>query len=120
MAQIRRATLVDLGDIVDIVLASLAEDSSWKALFPTGFRKDPAYSQYAREIFKRYLAPNNCDWMVLVAVPPRSGSLRDNSPAIVSVAVWDMSHARYHSAWRKCTWFLEIQVGEPQAPLSRK
>lgn len=103
MAQIRRATPSDVGAIVDAILTSLAVDSSWKSLFPTGFRKNPAYDQYAREILKRYLAPGNHDWQVLVAVPPKDDSPKDDSPAIVSVAIWDISHSRYHNAWRKCT-----------------
>jgi hypothetical protein len=96
-ARIRRATLDDIDAIADVVLASLASDPSWKIMIPYGFHKDATYRQYARDILMRHLAPESFDSLVLVAECPSKGSY-----TIVSVAVWNTTHSRYHDAWRKC------------------
>lgn len=99
--QIRHATLDDLPAVAEVIVAALAEDSSLRGLFPPGFRKDPACEQYAQEILRRYLSPENLDWLVLL-LEVRKGA----STVVASVAIWDMSHSRYHNTWRrecKCT-----------------
>lgn len=96
-ARIRRATLEDIDAIADVVIASLSSDLSWRSLIPSGLRGDVAYGTYAREILMRHLAPENFDSLVLVAEAPTRGSY-----TIVSVAVWDTAHSRYHQSWRNC------------------
>lgn len=96
-ARIRRATLEDIEAMADVVLASLACGPSWKSLVPNGFQKDPTYRQYARDILMKHLAPENFDSLVLVAESSIKGVY-----TIVSVAIWNTAHSRYHEAWRMC------------------
>ncbi|KAH7362764.1 hypothetical protein B0T11DRAFT_281372 [Plectosphaerella cucumerina] len=102
MMHIRQATLDDLPAVAEVILASLAEDSSWKSVFPPGFRKNPAYEAYAREVLERYLDPENLDRLVVVAEVSRATS-KGIVTSIASVAVWDMSRADMHETWRKST-----------------
>jgi hypothetical protein len=101
MMHIRQATLDDLPAVAEVILASLAEDSSWKSVFPPGFCKNPAYEAYAREVLERYLDPENLDRLVVVAEVSRA-TPKGTVTSIASVAVWDMSRADMHETWRKC------------------
>lgn len=93
--QIRHATPDDLSAVAEVILASLADDPSWRSLFPPGFRRDPAYDRYALDVLERYLSPENLDWLILVA---------EVDTTIVSVAIWDMSRSRIQETWRRsCT-----------------
>ncbi|KAH6670891.1 putative GNAT family acetyltransferase [Plectosphaerella plurivora] len=97
---IRHATLDDLPAVADVILASLAEDSSWKSLFPPDFRKNPAYEAYTLEVLARYLDPENQNHLVVVAEVSRA-TAKGLVTTIASVAVWDMSQAEMHDTWRK-------------------
>lgn len=97
--EIRRATAGDLAAIADVVIASLAEDPSWRSLFTSEIRHDPNYRLYIREILKTYLAPNNTEWLVLVAEAPKG-----QMATIVSVAIWNVSLSKNRTSTRRdCT-----------------
>ncbi|KAH8168282.1 hypothetical protein LIA77_12011 [Sarocladium implicatum] len=93
---IRRARADDLSAITDIILASLADDPSWKTLFTSDIRKDLEYDLYIRETVKEYLDPETPEWLVLVAEAPRR-----NTAIIASVAIWNVSLARFSSSSRR-------------------
>jgi hypothetical protein len=95
--QIRRATLDDLTAITDVVLASLAEDSSWKNLFISDIRNDPDCHFYVKESLRRYLDLEELVWLVLVAEVAHGGKF-----TIASVAIWNISLDRYQNPRRDC------------------
>lgn len=111
---IRHATIDDLPAVAEVLMASLAEDPSWRSVFPPNFRANPAYQDYAREVLARYLDPDTkSDHARLVVVAEVATA---KGPAIASVAVWDMSRAQMHDTWRKCmSAFSSVQLSPRDA-----
>lgn len=105
--QLRRATPDDLTAIADVILASLTDDSSWKSLFTSDIRSDPDCDYYARELLSNYLDPDNPEWLVLVAELPKGGTY-----TIASVAIWNISLARYQNTRRDSAASTICDVGE--------
>jgi ribosomal protein S18 acetylase RimI-like enzyme len=88
--KIRPATNNDFDAIMAIATATSSTDSLWNMLMPRAAFKDAAFKEYLAQILKKYIDPDNKDFLVTVVELPDK-DITPGAPHIASFSIWDMT-----------------------------
>ena len=87
---IRKATLDDFDNFLELVLKTLPDDPDWYYRFPYYKEYPEDYLKFTSILFKFFLDPSHDDFEVMVSETSKIGS--PNEIIMVSWAVWDKSY----------------------------
>lgn len=85
----RRATLADLDEVTEVVLAAMPHEPHWNYRFVHKDEFPDDHRKLTRLLYEQFISPANDDWHVMVAevsLPDHEGSAK-----VVAFAVWDVS-----------------------------